>query len=347
MNSNIDNVGSQGQARGTAGQAAGNVKEVAGTLVGDQTLEAKGTIQKHLSNPASKNSDAEKHPVYKVVGVYPNFTDMADALDLLEKEGFTEGRISVLGREQEHWQERLGKEWENHKTAKGALVGGALGAVPGLALVAGIALTGGVGLLAAGPMLGALSALGMGSLVGGLMGAGSNAVDVPINVEEEVANAISLGQWVLVVECHSDAEAARAQALLPARRVVWDNKNKARAPTPAAGPVHGADPAARAGHVGSANPAAEQTDLDKLAAIVSEVFSPVTRLTDRPVEEVMSHADQIDSPELKEAVEEAIRKISTATGLHSEQIVDLFKEKRSSNVNIVGALHARGKSHAR
>jgi hypothetical protein len=234
----------------------------------------------------------------------------------------------LLGREQEHWQEKLGKEWEAHQTAKGAMVGGALGAVPGLVLVAGIALTGGVGLLAAGPMLGAMSALGMGSLVGGLMGAGSNSVDVPLNVEEEVATAIGLGQWVIVVECHSDAEAARAQALLPARRVVWDNKNKSRAP---------ADPA---------HPAFEQKDLEKLSAVVNEAFAPVTQLTNRPLEDVMSHVESIDSPELKQAVQEAIKKISTATGLHSTQIVDVFKEKRASDVNIVGVLHERSKGVA-
>jgi hypothetical protein len=329
MNTNTRDAGSGlGPTQGTVGQATGNVKEHAGSLVGDQTLEAKGTIEKHLSNPASRNSDAERHPIYKVVGIYPNFGDVADALALLRKEGFAEDRISLLGREQEHWQEKLGKEWEAHQTAKGAMVGGALGAVPGLVLVAGIALTGGVGLLAAGPMLGAMSALGMGSLVGGLMGAGSNSVDVPLNVEEEVATAIGLGQWVIVVECHSDAEAARAQALLPARRVVWDNKNKSRAP---------ADPA---------HPAAEQKDLEKLSAVVNEAFAPVTQLTNRPLEDVMSHVESIDSPELKQAVQEAIKKISTATGLHSTQIVDVFKEKRASDVNIVGVLHERSKGVA-
>lgn len=326
MNTHTDDVGKGlGQTQGALGQAKGNLKEVAGTLVGDQTLEAKGVIEKHLSNAQSKNSDAERHPVYKVVGIYPNFTEVADALALLKREGFADDRISLLGREQEHWQENLGKEWEAHKAAKGALMGGALGAVPGLVLVAGIALTGGAGLLVAGPMLGAMSALGMGSLVGGLMGAGSNTVDVPLNVEEEVANAIGLGQWVVVVECHSDAEAARAQGLLPARRVVWDNKTKARGP---------ADPA---------RPEVEQSDLDKLAAVVDEALAPVTRLTDRPLEQVMSHADEIDTPDLKQAVQEAIRKISVATGLSSAQILDVFEENRSSNVNIVGVLHERSK----
>jgi uncharacterized protein YjbJ (UPF0337 family) len=310
-------------ARDGLEQAKGSIKGVAGMLVGDETLEAKGTIQKHLSNSQTKDSDAEQHPIYKVVGIYPNFADVADALQLLKSEGFTDDQISLLGREQEHWQEKFGQEWAAHSTAKGALVGGALGAVPGLVLVAGIALTGGVGLLVAGPMLGAISALGMGSLVGGVMGAGSSAVDVPLNVEEEVANAISLGQWVIVVQCDSDAAAAHAQGLLPARRVVEENKTKARAP---------------------ADPAAEQADLHKLAAIVDDAFSSVTKLTRRPVEEVMANVDKIDSVELKEAVEQAIKKIATATGLNPVQIADIFKEHGSSNVNIVGVLHERSKA---
>jgi hypothetical protein len=233
----------------------------------------------------------------------------------------------VLGREQDHWQEKLGQEWESNNAAKGALVGGALGAVPGLVLVAGVALTGGVGLLVAGPMLGAISALGMGSLAGGLMGAGSNAVDVPLNIEEEVANAIGLGQWVIVVQCHSDTDAARAQELMPARRVVWENKTKTTAP---------ADPAV--------HPAAEQTDLDKLAAVVAAAFSPVRNLTQRPVHEVMADMDTLASGELKEAAQEAIKKIATATGLTTAQLAGIFKEYRSSNVNIVGVLHERSKA---
>jgi len=322
MNSNTDAVGDRFKA------AKGSIKEAAGTLVGDETLEAKGTIQKHLSSSRTKDSDAERHPIYKIIGIYPKFADVADALHLLKSEGFTDDRISLLGREQEHWQEQIGQEWEAHKTAKGALVGGALGAVPGLALVAGIALTGGVGVLVAGPMLGAMSALGMGSLVGGLMGAGANAVDVPLNVEEEVANAIGLGQWVIIVECHSDAEAARAQGLLPARRVLWENKTKARTAS---------DPAIE--------PAGEQADLGKLAAIVEDAFSSVTKLTNLPVEEVMCNVEKVDSVEVKQAVQEAFKKIATATGLNAAQISDIFKEHCSSNVNIVGVLHERSKAN--
>src|ERR1039457_6515503 len=111
--------------------------------------------------------------LYKTIAIYPNFADVGDAMFLLNKEGFTNDQISLLGREQEHWQEKFGHEWETLKTTKGALGGAALGAIPGLVLVTGIALTGGVGLLVAGPMMGAMSALGMGSLAGGVMGAAS------------------------------------------------------------------------------------------------------------------------------------------------------------------------------
>ena len=313
-------------ARGRLEQAKGSIKEAAGALVGDQTLEAKGAIQKHLGNPPTKGGDAEQNPVYKVVGIYPNFADVVEVLQVLRSAGFTDDHISLLGREQEHWQEKLGKEWEAHKTAKGALVGGALGAVPGLVLVAGVALTGGAGLLVAGPMVAAMSALGMGSLVGSLMGAGSNAVDVPLNVEEEVANAISLGQWVIIVQCDSDTAAAHAQGLLSARRVVWENKTKARTP---------ADPGESA--------AAEKADVAKLAVIVKDAFSSVTNLSDRPVEDVMCNPEDTDSVQLKEGVKEPIRKISTATGLNPTQIVDIFREHRSSDVNIVDVLHERSK----
>ena len=86
----------------------------------------------------------------KTIAIYPNFADVGDAFLLLNKEGFTNDQISLLGREQELWQQQLGQEWETLKTTKGVLEGAALGAIPGLVLVTGIALTGGVGLLVAG-----------------------------------------------------------------------------------------------------------------------------------------------------------------------------------------------------
>jgi hypothetical protein len=161
---------------------------------------------------------------------------VGDAFLLLNKEGFTNDQISLLGREQEHSQEKLGHEWETLKTAKGAMEGVALGAsaIPGLALVTGIALTGGVGLLVAGPMIAGMPALGMGTLAGGLMGADASNLEGAekiLNVEEEVADAISHGHWVIVVHSHTEVEAAHARALLPNRRIVRQNESIPKGPS--------------------------------------------------------------------------------------------------------------------
>jgi uncharacterized protein YjbJ (UPF0337 family) len=312
------------QIKGRLEEAKGTVKETAGTLVGDETLEAEGTIQKNLGKAQANDGRAEQDDLYKIVAIYPNFSDVVEALDVLKNEGFTDEHISLLGREQEHWQEQLGKEWEAHKSAKGALIGGALGAVPGLVLVAGIAITGGVGLLAMGPMIGALSALGMGSLAGSLMGAGSRVADTALSVEEEVAEAISLGQWVIIVHCYTHAEAAQAQGLLPDRRIVRKNDLESAAPADAV--------------------AAEQVELDKLAAVVQDAFLPVTKASDLPVEEVMCNIDTIEGPEVKQAAQDAIRKISNATGLEAAQITRIFKVNRFANVNIVRQLHKESRA---
>src|SRR5450759_2532214 len=194
---------------------------------------------KTSSSASSPTSTGEVMPVmdgfvYKTIAIYPDFADVGGAFILLNKEGFTNDQISLLGREQEHWQEKLGHEWETLKTAKGALEGAALGAIPGLVLVTGIALTGGVGLLVMGPIVGGMSALGLGALAGSVMGAGASNLDSAeeiFNVEEEMADAVSHGHWVIVVHSHTKVEAAHAQALLPNRRIVPENESRPREPS--------------------------------------------------------------------------------------------------------------------
>jgi uncharacterized protein YjbJ (UPF0337 family) len=305
-------------------EAKGTIKETTGTVIGDETLEAEGAIQKNLGKAQAGDGDA-KQDLLKIVAIYPNFSDVGDAILLLKNEGFTDDQISLLGKEQEHWQEKLGNEWGAHKTAKFALAGGALGAVPGLVLVAGIALTGGAGLLAAGPILGALSALGMGSLAGSLVGAGSSVAETMLNVEQEVANAISLGHWVIIVHCHTDAEAAHAQGLLPNRLIARDDDIKATTPSDLA--------------------AAEDADIQKLAAVVQEAFLPVTKASDLPLEELMCNVETIDEPELKQAVQEAFSQVANATGLDTAQITRIFKENRVADVNIVSQLHKESRAN--
>src|ERR1035441_8745496 len=111
--------------KGRLEEAKGTIKETFGALIGGEKLEAEGAIQKNLGKVQAGDGDA-KQDFLKIVAIYPNFADVGDAIFLLKNEGFTDDQISLLGREQEHWQEKLGNAWEAHKTAKFALAGGAL-----------------------------------------------------------------------------------------------------------------------------------------------------------------------------------------------------------------------------
>ncbi len=264
--------------------------------------------------------------LYKTIAIYPEFADVTDAILLLKNEGFSDDQISLLGQEQAHWQETTGHEWERRKTAKGALEGAAMGAIPGLVLVTGIALTGGVGLLVAGPMVAAMSALGMGSLAGSLMGAvtgdSGNAERIPA-VEEEVADAISHGRWVIVVHSYTELEAAHALELLPNRRI--RRENDPRAPRPSA-----AD--------------AERVDMEKLGKVVGEALESIRRMSKRPPLEVMRNFADIDDAELQHATREAFKQIFTATDLDRDQITDILKTyPDASMIDIVDRLREQSK----
>jgi len=169
--------------------------------------------------------------LYKTIAIYPKFDDVGGAIALLRNAGFTSNQISLLGREQKHWEEQLSAQWEAMNTAKGVFDGAALGAIPGLALVVGVALTSGVGVLAAGPMAVALEALGLGALGGGLMGGVANNVDSTekeASVEVEVEDAIGRGQWVIVAHSYDEPEALRAQVLLPDSRIIRETEASAK-----------------------------------------------------------------------------------------------------------------------
>ena len=171
---------------------------------------------------------AMPHPgnfLYKTIAIYLNFAEVSAARALLKKNGFADNQISLLGREQEHWQNNLKLEWDEHNTAKGTLEGAALGSIPGLILVAGVALTGGVGLLAAGPMAAALASLRLGALGGSVMGAVASNVDVKLEeLHIKLQDAIGRGQWVIVAHSHDHDEAMRAQELLYNALTVHENE---------------------------------------------------------------------------------------------------------------------------
>ncbi len=174
---------------------------------------------------------------YKTFVIYPKFVDVGIAVALLNKAGITNDQISLLGREQEHWREHVTQEWDALKTSKGILEGAALGSIPGLVIIAGMAVTGGIGLLVAGPLIAAISALGFGALSGALVGGGSvaglsvsdlNAAEqtMEMDIGEEIKDAISKGFWVVIAHTYDLTEAMHAQGLLPGSRTVHEHESK-------------------------------------------------------------------------------------------------------------------------
>jgi hypothetical protein len=264
--------------------------------------------------------------LFKTIAIYPHFADVGDALLQLNNAGFTMEQISLLGQEQEHWQENLGREWDTFSKTKKVLGGAALGAIPGLVLVSGIALTGGVGLLVMGPMVAGLSALGMGALCGGVMGTKSDDLKVAaktLNVEDEVAEAITQGQWVIVVHSHTEEEARQIQALLPNRRIVRESERT---------------------DVETTRVAAEQLDIQMLSKVVEEALEPVAKLTELSSLEVMRNVEKIDMPELKQAAREAARKISVATDLDTGRVTDIFRANAGAGIgDVVKRLHDKSR----
>lgn len=159
---------------------------------------------------------------YRTITIYSDLAEVDEAISVLNREGFTPDQISLLGREQENWREKLNTSWKVTHTAKGAAAGAAMGLIPGMVLVTGVALSGGAGILAVGPMVSAMAALGMGALGGGLMGGAVSNLDRSqqfSNIRDAIEDAIGRGQWVVIAHCHDKAEAMRAQSLLPNSRI--------------------------------------------------------------------------------------------------------------------------------
>jgi len=92
--------------------------------------------------------------------------------------------------------------------------------------------------------------------------------------------------------------------------------------------------------------AADQDDINKLSKIVEQAFGAIAKAEGISEKEVLHvigdiHVDMLkDVP--KESIQEAIKSISLATDLNTEQISDIFSAKRDSNLNdIVIQLHDR------
>ena len=108
-----------------------------------------------------------------VLGIYPDYASVENAVDILKESGFRNTDISVL------FPEKAGSKNFAHKKGtkapEGAAVGAGTGAVVGGTLgwlvgIGALAIPGLGPFIAAGPLMAALAGVGVGGVVGGIAG---------------------------------------------------------------------------------------------------------------------------------------------------------------------------------
>jgi len=157
---------------------------------------------------------AEKHTA--VLGIYPSYSSVENAVDVLKEAGFRNTDISVL------FPEKAGsKHFAAHKGTKapegaaagagtGAIVGGALGWLVGI----GALMIPGVGpFIAAGPIMTTLAGMGVGGAVGGVAGA---LIGMGIPEHEAKRYEVRVKEGGILLSVHSDDSTwtKRAQEIL-------------------------------------------------------------------------------------------------------------------------------------
>jgi hypothetical protein len=90
--------------------------------------------------------------------------------------------------------------------------------------------------------------------------------------------------------------------------------------------------------------AADQEIKKKLGKLVEEAFASVGKLTRLPVQEVLHIIEEVDVVQLKQATQEAIKKISNATDLDTANITAIFMANKGASIDdIVNRLHEQSR----
>ena len=151
-----------------------------------------------------------------VFGVYSSYQDLERGIELLQRAGFRNTDISVLLPENaspqpvERARRRKASEGAAAGGFSGALVGGTLGWLAGIGVIA----IPGVGpLLAAGPILAALAGLGVGGAVAGIAGA-LIGTGIPETEAKKYEGRVKKGAMLISVYADGEESAAGARAIL-------------------------------------------------------------------------------------------------------------------------------------
>ena len=221
-------------------RAKGAVKDAAGAVTGDRSLEREGEREnamgraRQASNNVLDESDSVRGATVGtggtatrtsggrlVTGLYRSPDEAQRAYeDLTTRHGYSKDDISVMmsdeTRNRYYSGAKPGAELaEGSKALEGAGVGSAIGGTIG-AVLAGIAAIGtnvllpGVGLIVAGPLAAALAGAGAGGLTGGLLGAlvGSG---IPEDRAREYETGIKEGGILIGTNARDDAHAAQLE----------------------------------------------------------------------------------------------------------------------------------------
>ena len=168
----------------------------------------------------------------RAVGIFPTYEAAELALRQLKENGFLMDRVSIVGRDINHYTEVTGantsnqlvdvgnldsKEKEVPQTAaKGSVAGGAVGGLTGLLVGLGIAAIPGVGPImlagaAATAIATAISGTVIGAAAGGLAG-GLVGLGIPADRAKIYGDRVSDGDYLVMVE-GSDADIALAESI--------------------------------------------------------------------------------------------------------------------------------------
>ncbi len=224
---NDGTVGEEGSAIGD--RIVGNVKDAAGSVTGNRSLEREGEAQASFGAARQENNDVVNDNVVSdnlgtsrttrsggmLTGMFKDRNSAESAYNSAISRGYSKDEVNLMMSDQtrDTWftGDEAGDSALGSKALEGAGTGSAIGGTLG-AIIGGIAAIGsnvllpGLGLIVAGPLAAALAGAGAGGLTGGLVGAliGSGIPEDRANLYEE---GVKNGGAVMGITPRNDEDA--------------------------------------------------------------------------------------------------------------------------------------------
>lgn len=206
------------EAGGMKDRVVGGVKDAAGSVTGNASLEREGEMQSATGAARQANNDVFGSNTGTrsgmLTGMFRDRESAERAYNTAIERGYTKDDVNVMMSDQtrDSWFSDADDTALGSKALEGAGAGSAIGGTLG-AIIGGIAAIGtsvllpGLGLVVAGPLAAALAGAGAGGLTGGLVGAliGSG---IPEDRAVEYEEGIKNGGMVMGINPRNDEDAA-------------------------------------------------------------------------------------------------------------------------------------------